>query len=56
MQFCAVSIKQLLSKGEKSSLQAQLAHERDHFVQNLHHPNADEGIAAFLGKRVARYE
>ena len=54
--FALASIKQLLSEGEKSSLHVQLARERDYFLQNLHHPNAGEGIAAFLGKRVARHE
>jgi enoyl-CoA hydratase/carnithine racemase len=33
-----------------------LAQERDHFVRNLHHPNAGIGINAFLAKEKPRYE
>ena len=47
---------ELLGDADASSLNAQLAQERDHFVKNLHHPNAGEGIAAFLEKRAPRYE
>lgn len=49
------SIKELCNEAQSASLHAQLALERDHFVRNLHHPNAGEGIAAFLEKRPARY-
>ncbi|RYF06293.1 MAG: enoyl-CoA hydratase [Comamonadaceae bacterium] len=49
------SIKELLSEAPHNTLTAQLASERDHFVRNLHHPNAREGIAAFLEKRSPRY-
>ena len=38
------------------TLSQHLNSERDHFVKNLHHPNAGEGIAAFLEKRAPRYE
>jgi enoyl-CoA hydratase/carnithine racemase len=44
------SIKELLNDADGSSLNKQLARERDQFVQNLHHTNAGIGIAAFLGK------
>jgi enoyl-CoA hydratase/carnithine racemase len=50
------SIKELLSDADCSSLNAQLARERDHFVKNLHHANAGEGIAAFLNKQKPQYE
>ncbi|HVZ46732.1 MAG TPA: enoyl-CoA hydratase [Ramlibacter sp.] len=50
------SVKELLSDAPANTLDAQLAAERDHFVRNLHHPNAGIGIAAFLGKKPARYE
>jgi len=36
-------------------LHAQLSAERDHFVRNLHHTNAGEGIDAFVNKRPANY-
>lgn len=50
------SIKGLLRGSEQNSLHEHLARERDQFVGNLLHPNGGEGIAAFLGKRAARYE
>jgi enoyl-CoA hydratase/carnithine racemase len=50
------SIKELLNEAAGATLQQQLAHERDHFVANLHHPNAGIGIEAFLGKRKPDYE
>ncbi len=49
------SIKDLVNDAASVSLHTQLAAERDHFVRNLHHANAGEGIAAFLDKRPARY-
>ncbi|GAC1525044.1 MAG: enoyl-CoA hydratase [Ramlibacter sp.] len=48
------SIKALLNEAQASSLHTQLAAERDHFVRNLHHPNAGIGIAAFLAKNKPR--
>jgi enoyl-CoA hydratase/carnithine racemase len=45
----------LLNGASGRSLQEQLVAERDAFVSNLHHPNAGEGIAAFLDKRPAYY-
>jgi len=50
------SIKELLADADGSSLNAQLARERDHFVKNLHHANAGTGIAAFLNKQTPQYE
>jgi enoyl-CoA hydratase/carnithine racemase len=50
------SIKELLAQAETGDLPAQLAAEREHFVKNLHHPNAGIGIAAFLAKQTPRYE
>ena len=50
------SIKELLSDADGSTLNAQLARERDQFVRNLHHNNAGIGIAAFLNKQKPEYE
>lgn len=50
------SIKELVSEAPQNTLTAQLAQERQHFVRNLQHPNAGEGISAFLEKRSARYQ
>ncbi|MEW6693358.1 1,2-epoxyphenylacetyl-CoA isomerase [Tepidimonas thermarum] len=49
------SIKSLANDAQSQSLAAQLRDERDHFVRNLHHPNAGEGIRAFLDKRTPQY-
>ncbi|MBS3996010.1 MAG: enoyl-CoA hydratase [Hydrogenophaga sp.] len=49
------SIKELANEAASAPLHTQLAAERDHFVRNLHHGNAGEGIAAFMEKRPARY-
>jgi enoyl-CoA hydratase/carnithine racemase len=50
------SIKELLSDADDSTLNAQLARERDQFVKNLHHHNAGIGIAAFLDKQQPQYK
>ena len=50
------SIKELIGEAEDATLNDQLARERDHFVKNLHHPNAGIGIAAFLSKQPPEYE
>ncbi len=50
------SIKELMNDAPGSTLNAQLARERNHFVKNLHHPNAGVGIEAFLAKQAPRYE
>jgi len=44
------SVKELLNDASTHNLTTHLAQERDHFVKNLHHPNAGIGIAAFLNK------
>lgn len=49
------SIKELVNEAQHTTLHQQLGHERDHFVRNLHHANAGEGISAFLAKRPAQY-
>lgn len=49
------SIKELLAEADGSTLNAQLARERDHFVKNLHHANAGIGISAFLHKETPKY-
>jgi enoyl-CoA hydratase/carnithine racemase len=49
------SVKELLAEADTSSLNAQLAREREHFVKNLHHANAGIGIAAFLNKETPQY-
>jgi len=50
------SIKELLNDADGTTLNRQLAQERDHFVKNLHHANAGIGISAFLNKETPRYE
>jgi enoyl-CoA hydratase/carnithine racemase len=49
------SIKELLNDAGDAPLVTHLAQERDHFVRNLHHPNAGVGIGAFLAKETPRY-
>ena len=49
------SSKELLNQWPSRSLPQQLDAERDSFVDNLLHPNAAEGIAAFFEKRAPRY-
>ena len=49
------SIKELANDAPTVLLHAQLGAERDHFVRNLHHANAGEGIDAFMNKRPAQY-
>jgi enoyl-CoA hydratase/carnithine racemase len=49
------SIKELINDAPVNTLSQQLASERDHFVRNLHHANAGEGIDAFLQKRIPHY-
>ena len=44
------SVKELQAELPANSLSTQLIRERDHFVANLHHPNAGIGIEAFLAK------
>jgi enoyl-CoA hydratase/carnithine racemase len=49
------SIKELINEAPVNTLSQHLAGERDHFVRNLHHANAGEGIDAFLQKRAPQY-
>ena len=49
------SIKELINEAQTSTLSEQLASERHHFVKNLRHRNAGEGIDAFLQKRTPLY-
>lgn len=48
------SSKELLSEAASASLPEQLARERDHFVTNLHHPDAAAAMAAFQTRDTAR--
>jgi len=50
------SIKELISDADGSNLNQQLARERDHFVKNLHHPNAGIAIGAFLNKQKPTFD
>jgi enoyl-CoA hydratase/carnithine racemase len=50
------SIKELVNAAPNHSLFAHMALEKQHFVNNLHHPNAGVGIAAFLDKRPPQYK
>ncbi|CAN1558964.1 CaiD Enoyl-CoA hydratase/carnithine racemase [Burkholderiaceae bacterium] len=50
------SIKELINDAGKHNLTTHLAQERDFFVNNLHHPNAGIGIAAFLNKEKPVYK
>lgn len=49
------SIKELINEAPTNTLSQQLTSERHHFVRNLHHANAGEGIDAFLQKRTPLY-
>ena len=50
------SVKELVNAAPNHSLHEHLKLERDHFVKNLHHPNAGIGIEAFLNKVTPRYQ
>ena len=50
------SVKELVNAAPNHSLHEHLKLERDHFVKNLHHPNAGIGMAAFLSKETPRYQ
>ncbi len=49
------SVKELLQDAELHSLPAHLPAEREHFMRNLVHANAGEGMRAFLEKREPRF-
>jgi enoyl-CoA hydratase/carnithine racemase len=50
------SIKELVNDASVNSLTTQLSQERNHFVKNLHHPNAGLGIQAFLHQETPNYK
>jgi enoyl-CoA hydratase/carnithine racemase len=50
------SAKDLLQQAHLRSLSEQLASEQEHFIDNLFHANAAEGLAAFLAKRPPRFQ
>ena len=50
------SIKELVNAATDQSLFSQLQLEKQHFVKNLHHPNAGIGIQAFLNKDTPHYK
>jgi enoyl-CoA hydratase/carnithine racemase len=47
--------KELVQAAQTASLTQQLAAERNHFVENLFHSNAEEGLQAFFEKRAPRF-
>jgi enoyl-CoA hydratase/carnithine racemase len=49
------SVKELINEAQTNTLSEQLNSERHHFVKNLRHRNAGEGIEAFLQKRLPHY-
>jgi enoyl-CoA hydratase/carnithine racemase len=49
------SVKELVNRATQRSLDEQLNAEKEHFVRNLFHQNAGEGIAAFLDKRAPQF-
>lgn len=49
------SLKELINDAQLNTLSQQMDAERAHFVRNLHHANAGEGIAAFLEKRTPTF-
>lgn len=49
-------IKGLIGEAEGNSLSAQLLAEKRSFVSALYHPDAQEGIAAFLDKRKPNFQ
>ena len=49
------SVKELINEAQTNTLSEQLSSERHHFVKNLRHRDAGEGIEAFLQKRKALY-
>ena len=49
------SIKELINDAASTPLSQHFKHERDHFVDNLHHANGAEGIDSFLTKRKPQY-
>jgi enoyl-CoA hydratase/carnithine racemase len=50
------SAKELVHQAAGTSLRQNLALEQEHFVNNLFHENAGEGIEAFLARRAAQFK
>ena len=50
------SAKELVQQAGSQTLTQQLTAERDHFINNLFHANAAEGLQAFMGKRPPSFE
>jgi len=50
------SDKELVHKAQTATLRQQLALEQEHFVNNLFHDNAGEGIDAFLARRAPQFK
>jgi enoyl-CoA hydratase/carnithine racemase len=49
------SAKELVGQGLRHTLAQHLTFERDHFLENLFHPNGGEGLQAFVDKRPPRF-
>ena len=49
------SAKELVQQAPSRTIHQQLAAERDHFIDNLFHPNGAEGLQAFFEKRAPRF-
>lgn len=49
------SAKELVNQWPRNTAAEQATLERSAFLENLHHPNAAEGLAAFLAKRPPRF-
>jgi enoyl-CoA hydratase/carnithine racemase len=49
------SAKELINQAPDHSLREHLDRERDHFVENLFHDNAAEGLQAFFDKRAPNF-
>ena len=50
------SAKELVNQWPERSLTQQLDLEREHFLDNLFHPNSGEGLQSFLDKRPPAFE
>lgn len=50
------SAKELVNQWPERSLAQQLDMERDHFLDNLFHPNSGEGLQSFLDKRPPAFD
>ncbi len=50
------SLKELINASTGQGLNEHMQLERDHFVRNLHHPNAGIGIESFLSKKAPQFK